>query len=239
MTEQAPSKIAIIGMSCVFPGAPDLRTYWNNIRDGVDAITDVPPHRWDEVYYDPESSEPDRFYCRRGGFVDEYAEFDSLKFGIMPIAAEGSEPDQLMALKVAADALEDAGYRGEQRPPERTAVILGRGNYIGAGMTRLEQHVRTAEQLVHSLRQLVPGIDDGTLNQVKEQFQSQLGAYGPDTAIGLVPNLTASRISNRLDLKGPAYTVDGACASSLIAVDHAVRELRSGRCELALAGGFT
>ena len=59
--------------------------------------------------------------------------------------------------------------------------------------------------------QLVPGIDDGTLHQVKEQFQSQLGAYGPDTAIGLVLNLTASRISNRLDLKGPAYTVDGAC----------------------------
>ena len=76
MTDSSPSKIAIVGMSCIFPGAPNLGTYWRNIEAGVDAITDVPSHRWDEVYFDPTSDDPDRFYCRRGGFIDEYAEFE-------------------------------------------------------------------------------------------------------------------------------------------------------------------
>ena len=237
MPEGSPEGIAVIGMACIFPGAPNLRTYWSNIEAGVDAIREVPESRWERVFYDPTSSATDRLYCRRGGFIDAYASFDSLRFGVMPVAAHGSEPDQLLSLQVAASALADAGYEDNAFPNDRTGVILGRGNYIGAGMTRLEQHVRTAQQLVNALNELVPHLDDETLQAVKTQFQDKLGAYGPDTAIGLVPNLTASRISNRLDLKGPSYTVDGACASSLLAIDHAVRELRSKRCDLVLAGG--
>jgi len=61
--------VAIVGMACMFPKAPDLATYWRNIREGVDAITDVPPARWDPRFYDPDSSAPDRFYARRGGFI--------------------------------------------------------------------------------------------------------------------------------------------------------------------------
>ena len=70
-------------------------------------------------------------------------------------------------------------------------------------MTRLEQHVRTAEQLATSLRDLLPGLSEDVVEQVKREFQEKLGNYGPDTAIGLVPNLTASRISNRPTLMGP------------------------------------
>ncbi|MBK8726037.1 MAG: polyketide synthase [Holophagaceae bacterium] len=75
------------------------------------------------------------------------------------------------------------------------------------------------------------------LAQIKREFQAQCGVYGPDTAIGLVPNLLASRIANRLDLQGSAYTLDAACASALVAVDHACRELADGRSDLSLAGG--
>ena len=231
------AETAIIGMACLFPGAPDLESYRQNIVAGVDAITEVPPERWEPVFYDPDSDAPDRLYCRRGGFVDRYATFDALGFGVMPVAAEGAEPDQLLALRVAAEAMEDAGYGDRPFARERTGVILGRGNYIGAGQTRLEQHVRTAQQLVECLRTLVPGLSEDQLASVKGEFQQRLGRYGPDTAIGLVPNLTASRVANRLDLHGPAYSVDGACASSLLAVDLGVQELRSGRADLVLAGG--
>ncbi|MFT5431313.1 MAG: acyl transferase domain-containing protein, partial [Myxococcota bacterium] len=229
--------IAIVGMACMFPGAPDLATFRHNLESGFDAITQVPAKRWDPVFYDPDSDAPDRFYCRRGGFIDEFASFDALGFGIMPIAAQGAEPDQLLALEVAAKALEDAGYKDRAFARDKAAVVLGRGNYIGAGMTRLEQHVRTAQQLVSALKTLVPGIQPAQLEAVKKEFQGQLGGYGPDTAIGLVPNLTASRIANRLDLHGPAFTVDGACASALLATDLAVKELVSGRADIALAGG--
>src|SRR5258706_16388375 len=99
---------AIIGMACIFPGAPDLATYAKNLEAGYDAIRDVPPQRWDPVFYDPASTAADRFYCKRGGFVDEYASFDALAFGVMPVAAQGAEPDQLLALEVAQAALPDA-----------------------------------------------------------------------------------------------------------------------------------
>ena len=190
----------------MFPGAPDLPSYWKNLKDGVDAIEDVPPHRWDPVYYDPDSTAVDRFYCKRGGFIDEHAAFRTLDFGVMPVAARGAEPDQLLGLQVAHGALADAGYEGEEFPREKTAVILGRGNYIGAGMNRLEQHVRTAEQVVTTLRDLMPDLPESELQRVKEGFRKGLGSYGPDTAIGLVPNLCASRIANRLNLRGTAYT---------------------------------
>jgi acyl transferase domain-containing protein/phosphopantetheinyl transferase len=229
--------VAIVGMACVLPGAPDLATFWSNVVGGVDAITDVPAQRWDPVFYDPEGDAPDRFYCRRGGFVDGVADFDPTEFGIMPLAVEGAEPDQLLALAVAARALADAGDPHRRLDPTRTGVIVGRGGYIGTGVRRLEQRVHTAEQLVMSLRALLPDLDETRLAAVKADFVAQLGPSRPESAIDLVPNLTASRISNRLDLRGPSHTVDAACASSLVAVDQAIDQLASGRCDVVLAGG--
>jgi 3-oxoacyl-(acyl-carrier-protein) synthase len=228
-------RAAIVGMAARFAGAPDLETYRKNLWAGTDAITSAPPDRLDPVYFDPSSREPDRLYARRGGFLDEPVRFDAVAFGIMPVAAQGAEPDQLLALEAAARALEDAALAAV--PRERTAVIVGRGGYLTAGMARLDQRVRVAEQIARSLRTLVPGLDEAQIAAVKSEFQARVGPFGGDTAIGLVPNLAASRIANRLDLGGPAYTVDAACASSLLAVDHAVRELSSGRSDLAIAGG--
>lgn len=231
--------VAIVGMAVLLPGAPDLDSYWQNLVDGVDAITEVPARRWDPDFYDPSAdpSRPDRVYCNRGGFVDDFAEVDAAGFGIMPNSVSGAEPDQLLALRVAAAAVADAG--GPERMPagDRVGVVLGRGGYLTSGIARLDQRVRTANQLTRTLSELLPGITADQLEQVRTAFADQLGPHSPEAAIGLVPNLTASRIANRLDFRGPAYTVDAACASSLIAVDQAVAELASGRCDAVLAGG--
>ena len=217
-------EVAIVGMAAVYPGAADLTAYWTNVAGGVDAIADVPAARWDAEFYDPASPGVDRFYCRRGGFVDGFAAFDPLAFGIMPVAAAGAEPDQLLALDVAARAIADAG---RELPRDRTAVILGRGGYLTSGMARLANRVRTAQQVVTTLAELVPELDAARLDKIRGVLSARsAGELGPEAAIGLVPNLAASRIANRLDLRGPAYTVDAACASSLIAVDHGCRELR-------------
>ena len=227
---------AIVGMECIFLGAANLEAFWSNLRAGVDAITDVPEARWDEVFYDPGSAASDRMPCRRGGCIDAYARFDPLEYGIMPLAADQAEPDQLLALDVAARALEDAGYSRQALPRQGTGVVLGRGNYAGPGRVRLEQHVRMAEQLLRALRDLVPGVTEQQLAEVKQEFQSRIGAASGDAAIGLVPNLSASRIANRLDLDGPAYTVDAACASALVALDRACQDLESGRADVMLCG---
>ena len=229
--------VAIIGMACMFPGAPTLEAFWNNIQSGFDAISDVPPGRWDSVFYDPSSRASDRLYCRRGGFIDAHASIDPFAVGVMPAATDGTEPDQLLALEIARQALDDAGYADRSFPRDRAAVILGRGNYQTPGMTRADQIVRGAQQLAENLRACVPDVSDAILDDVKKQFQSRVGPFGADTAIGLVPNLAASRIAHRLDLRGPAYTVDAACASSLVAVDQACRDLASARIDLAICGG--
>ncbi|GAA3524939.1 type I polyketide synthase [Amycolatopsis ultiminotia] len=213
--------VAIVGMAVRLPGAPDLAGYWHNLVTGVDAVTDVPAGRG--------------LPGGRGGFVD--ADVEAARFGIMPNSVAGTEPDQLIALQVAAAAVDDAG--GERRLGDRSraGVILGRGGYLTPGIARLDQRVRTARQLVHTLAELVPDLAEDQLSAVHSAFTDALGPDQADAAIGLVPNLAASRIANRLDLGGPAYTVDAACASSLVAVDQAVHELSSGRCDTVLAGG--
>ncbi len=235
-SEQEP--IAIIGMACIFPGAANLSSYWDNIQKGVDAISEVPPARLASVFFDPDSTAPNRFYCRRGGFVDDYVDFDPLAYGVMPKAAQGADPDQLLSLRVGTEALRDAGLLDTDFNRQKTGVILGRGNYLSAGTLRLEQHVRLVQQTLQNLKELIPDITPGQLEQVHRQISAQLTDYGPDTAVGLVPNLVASRLANRLDLKGPAYTVDAACASTLLAVEQSCQSLRRGETDLMVAGGL-
>ena len=229
------SDVAIVGIGAVFPGAGDAAAFWRNICSGVDAITQVPADRWDpDVYYRPGETGYDRFYCRRGGFVDDLADFDPAQFGIMPAAVHGIEPDQLLVLRAAAEAIADCGTLPDR---ERVGVIIGRGGYLTPVAAWLDQRVHTAHQLTAVLRDLVPGIGEERIDAVRAAFCERLGRDGTEASIGLVPNFAASRIANRFDLRGPAYTVDAACASSLVAVDHAVRELGSGRCDAVLAGG--
>jgi acyl transferase domain-containing protein len=227
-------EIAIVGMGAMFPAASNAPAFWRNICSGTDAITDVPQDRWDPEIYCALEEGDGRFYCRRGGFLGDLAEFDPAPFGIMPAAVEGTEPDQLLMLRVAAEAIEDCGSLPDR---ERIGVIIGRGGYLTPGVARLDQRVRTAHQLRAVLAALVPGLSSERLDAVRAAFEERLGPDQPESSIGLVPNFAASRLANRFDLRGPAYTVDAACASSLVAVDHAVRELESGRCDAVLAGG--
>ncbi len=231
--------VAIIGMSCLFPGAPDVRTYWDNILAGVDAISDPPPGSWDPgVFYDPASRSADRVYCKRGGFLSDLARFEPVAYGVIPAAVQGGEPDQWLALKTAVSALADAGY--DEVPPEvrqKTAVILGKGTYLNRGNFSVVQHGMVIDQTMTLVKTLCPHIGDDGLTQIRQELKAQLPPFTPDTVPGLVPNIIAGRIANRLDLMGPSYTVDAACASSLIAIEHAVEGLASGRLDLALAGG--
>ena len=231
-------EIAIIGMGCMFPGAPNLAAYWQNIVSKVDAITDPPPEAWDsDLFYDPSSTENDRVYCKRGGYLGPQAYFNPLSHGIMPRAVEGGEPDQWLALQVATDALADAGY--PDGPPERhqTAVILGKGTYINRGNLTMVQHSLMVDQTLQALKTLQPELTDEQLRLVRQDLKRQLPVFNTETASAMVPNIVAGRIANRLDLMGPSYTVDAACASSLIALEMAVRGLRNHEYDMALAGG--
>ncbi|MFC3452699.1 beta-ketoacyl synthase N-terminal-like domain-containing protein [Amycolatopsis speibonae] len=218
--------VAVVGMSVLLPGSPDLDTYWHNLTHGVDAITELP-----DGYGMPE------FRGSRGGFLGELATVDAAALGVMPAALDSTEPDQLIALRVATAAVTDAGGERTIGDPGRAGVILGRGGYLTPGLARIDQRTAVADQLVHTLGELLPDVSPADLARVRSAYLDRLGPESLGDRIGLVANLAASRVANRLGLGGPAYTVDAACASSLIAVDHAVTELTSGRCDFVLAGG--
>ena len=230
--------VAIIGMACLFPGAPDVDAYWRNILAKVDATSDPPPESWDpDVYYDPDFSDPDRTYCKRGGYLGPLARFDPLAHGIPPVAV-GGEPDQWLALKVAHDALADAGATDlPEDVRARTAVVLGKGTYLNGGNAIAVQRGLVIGQTLELIRRLHPEHTDDEIEELRNELQQMLPPLSADTVPGLIPNIIVGRIANRLDLMGPTYTVDAACASSLIAVRLAVRDLIAGDCDLALAGG--
>lgn len=230
--------IAIVGMAGVFPGAPTLAVFWQNILHGRSAVADPPPQAWDvAALYDPHSTATNRLYCQKGGYLGDLASFDPLLNGVPPAAVEGTDPDQWMALETARRALADAGYGDEIAERARTAVIIGRGAYINRGNTLAYQHGSLIDEAVGVIGQLLPQLGDDGLALLREGLGRHLPPYNADVAQGLIPNLMAGRIANKLDLMGPAYTVDAACASSAIALEHAVHGLRAGRYDLALAGG--
>lgn len=229
--------VAIVGMSVLFPGAGSLDAYWRNLVDGVDAITDVPANRWGPERYDPRGHQLTRMYCRRGGFVDEFAYFDPIAHGVMPSSVPETEPDQLLALQVAASAIEDAGGADRLPDRDRVGVILGRLGVSGVVSARFDARVRLPDQVCGLIQEMIPELPTGRLDRLRAMITECQGPYNPDDVIGLMSNLTASRIANRLNLRGTAYNLDAACASSLIAVDHGVTELLSGRLDAVLAGG--
>ena len=121
----AAEPIAIVGMACRFPRAPDLAAFWRLLADGVDATTDVPPDRWDVArFHDPDPAAPGAAVTRRGAFLDDVRGFDPLFFGISPREADELDPQQRLALELAWEALEDAGVPPRGLAGSATAVFF-------------------------------------------------------------------------------------------------------------------
>lgn len=219
----APLDIAIIGMACAFPGAADAGGLWDMILTSAEAVGDVPNGRWDPA---------DRTVRRRGpakrgdivssGAFLEPLPIDPVALGIPPGVLGRIDPAQLIALEIARRALIDAGYpydapRGDHA---RTGVVFG-----AQGGSELQQAITLRGLLPVYLGTLPPEVDE------------QLPKITKDTFPGLLANVIAGRIANRLDLGGPNFIVDAACAASLAAVDVACNNLATGAADLMLCGG--
>lgn len=214
--------IAIIGMSAILPGAPDVRRYWENILARVCSIQEIPPDRWPvALYYDPAEDSPDKIQSKWGGFIDDVP-FDPLRFGIPPASLPSIDPMQLLGLVAVEAALRDAGLT--EIPPDmrqRVSVILG----FTGGLGELGVQYGARSELTRAL--------DG---EVAAKALAHLPRWTPDSFAGLLPNVIAGRIANRFDFGGVNYTVDAACASSLAAVRQAVMELKTGHSDVVICG---
>ncbi|HEY9227526.1 MAG TPA: type I polyketide synthase, partial [Gemmatimonadaceae bacterium] len=119
--------IAIVGIGCRFPGgANDPESFWKLLIDGVDAVTEVPPERWDaEKYFDPDPDAVGKTYARWGAFLKDVDRFDADFFGISPREAVGLDPQQRLLLEVSWEALEHAGIAPAALVGSQTAVYIG------------------------------------------------------------------------------------------------------------------
>ncbi|HVK68394.1 MAG TPA: SDR family NAD(P)-dependent oxidoreductase, partial [Polyangium sp.] len=118
--------IAIVGLSCRFPKAPNAAAFWKLLREGVDATTEVPSDRWDvDALYDADRSAPGKMITRRAGFLEQVDGFDPLFFGISPREAREMDPQQRLMLELVWEALEDAGLPAAKLAGSRTGIFVG------------------------------------------------------------------------------------------------------------------
>ena len=227
--------IAVVGMECFFPKSTGLKEYWRLIFKGEDGITEVPSTHWSVAdYYDEDPKKPDHVYCKRGGFLDPVP-FDPTEFGIPPTILEATDSSQLLALMAAKAALENAGYDGRSGffEQQRASVILG--------VTGTQELViPLSSRLGHPVWKKAlqeSGIADSVIEEVVNRISDAYVSWQENSFPGLLGNVVAGRISNRLDLGGTNCVIDAACASSLGAVHMSVLELITGRSDMVVTGG--
>ena len=236
-TAHIPSKpIAIIGMGCIFPESRNLKAFWSLLFNGKNAIKEVPAgsHWAAQAYFDPDPARPDHTYCTRGGFLPEIA-FDPMIYGMPPKNIEATDTSQLLGLEVARMALADAGYpMGHPTLRDKTVNVI-----LGVTGTQ-ELVIPLGARLGHPLWK--KALEDAQVAPEKrrEILERMAGAYvqwQENSFPGLLGNVVAGRIANRLNLSGTNCVSDAACASSLSAIHTAVLELESGRCDMSISGG--
>ena len=211
--------VAVVGIGAIFPGRGDTTGFWRDICEGRDLLTDTPASHWLlEDYYDSNPLTPDRTYGRRGGFLSPVA-FDPMAFGIPPAALQTTDSAQLLALVAAKMTLDDAERdSGGKFDRSRTSVILG-----VASATELTAHMAGRLQRpawVNAMRQA--GLPEDEVQDIARRIESHYAEWKESTFPGLLGNVVAGRIANRLDLGGSNYVTDAACASSLSALQIAL-----------------
>lgn len=221
--------IAIIGLSCRFPQAPDPEQFWQLIASGQSVFQTMPENRTSR-----HASE--NLDGMKGAFLENPYLFDNERFGIPDAEAEYMDPQQRIMLELAVEAMENAGYSDWANLPA--------GVFIGADQLAYQEMItsgfyrrKAADYLLQSAGfQNIPPEYRKALEEEIETMRATT-PLPPNALVGNLTNMIAGRISHELNLKGPAMSVDTACSSSLVAVHLACESLNRHECDRALAGG--
>jgi len=234
--------IAIVGMACRYPDARTPGELWENVLARRRAFRSVPPERLNMAdYVTGDPADPDSLYPIEAALIEGY-EFDRVRFKVAGRTYRSADLTHWLALDVAAQALADAGFAGaEGLPRDMTGVLLGNtltGEFSRANTLRLRWPY-VSRVLAGTLT--ADGWEGGRIDELLGRLETAYKAPFPEpmeeTLAGGLSNTIAGRICNHFDLHGGGYTLDGACASSLLAVANACSALAAGDLDVALAGG--
>ena len=234
-------KIAVIGLGCFYAGSKNPMELWENVLTKRQQFRDFPGCRLPLTdYYDRNKKIVDKTYSRLGAFIDGFI-FDWKQKRIPKAIFDSADLVHWLALDVAEQALIDSGYTQGQVPKERIGVIVGNsmnGEISRANSLRLRwPFVSKVFREVASVR----GFGDDEIKLIDADLEKSYKAFFPPmtghSLSGALSNVIAGRICNFFDFNGGGYVVDGACASSLIAVITAAQNIAAGELDMAVAGG--
>ena len=231
--------VAVIGVATLLPDALDVDAFWSNILSAKVSIKEVPDHRWVSsdfwVEGGPKNVDVNKTYSKIGGWIENY-EFDWRRWKVPPGSLPQIDLTQQWAVTVSAAALEDAGYMGEggkELPRARTGVIFA--NALGGENRNLSNHRIWADQFArHAVE--AGGMPSEGKAAFKAAILDGLPLVTEDTMPGELANVVSGRVANLLDLQGPNYSTDAACASTFAAVLDACRLLQTRQVDLMVAG---
>jgi malonyl CoA-acyl carrier protein transacylase len=233
--------IAIVGLGALLPDAPGVPEFWHNLCAKRYSITEVPPERWSAAdYYDPDPKTPDKTYSKIGSWVRGFS-FDWKTYRLPPRVVAAMDETQQWAVTMSQQALTDYGLPGRTLDLERTGVIMG--TVMGG-----ELHYHTSlrvymPEYVHALEsasafsQLPVDTRQAILAGWQAQVAQRMPPITEDSMPGELANIVSGRVANALNLNGPNFITDAACASSFASVLAAVELLENGQCDAVLAGG--
>lgn len=201
-------KLAVVGMAGRFPGAPDIGTFWENLRQGTDSLTEFSVDQLRDRGV-PEDVLSHPKWVPAAQLLADADKFDAQFWGIGRREAVLMDPQQRVFLEVAWSALEQAGYARRSNPHRRRTGVFASCGIDG--------------YLIHHLQ-------GGGLMEPLDPAAVFL------TEIGNEKDYLATRVAYMLDLGGPAMTVTSACSSALVAISQAAQALMSGQCDMAIAG---
>ena len=241
MNDTSNRAIAIVGVGAILPEAFGAEVYWKNILAKRYSITETPPERWRiEDYFDPDPKVPDKTYSKIGGWVRGFA-FDWKRFRMPPKVAAAMDEGQQWAVTIAADVLADYGYPERPLNTERTATIIGTAMGGELHYTTTERIVfpnyKRALTAVPEFSGLPTATQDTILAGWRDQVAEQYPPISEDTMPGELPNIVSGRVANMLNLRGPNFITDAACASSFAAIESAIEMLTEHKVDAVVTGG--
>jgi 8-amino-7-oxononanoate synthase len=229
------SDIAVVGLACRFPGAADVGQYWRMILRAERQFDAIPPDRWrHETFHDPrDRRSPHTAYTDQVAFLDDVERFATTHYNIPPRRAIAMDPQHRLFIDLARESLQDAGWERRSFDRAHTGVFVGlnQSDYQDLASTRLRAML-LADGSLHRGQD-----DEALLAAVQDAAHGALAPLQAYSLPGTMPNMAACAVSSVFDLGGPAFAVDSACSSAMVALHQAVHHLRAGTCTVALVGG--